>query len=140
MSTYYKFDNDGWYAGEIEADTQPENTTTISPDLTDTRGHRWDGSAWNPFGLSAADLAAAERAEALAKTVFTKLQIRRAMRSLGIEDKLNTLLASNATFNADWTDAQAIDLADSVLSSALSSGGITATEIESIKLAIAGIA
>lgn len=44
--------------------------------------------------------------------VFTKLAIRRACRALGLEEKLDTLLASNETFKADWMDAQEIDLAD----------------------------
>jgi hypothetical protein len=38
------------------------------------------------------------------------LQIRRACRTLGIEDKLNALLKSNEIFAADWADAQNIDL------------------------------
>jgi hypothetical protein len=42
--------------------------------------------------------------------IFTKLQIRRACRALGLEEKLNTLLQSNEIFAADWTDAQDIDL------------------------------
>ncbi len=44
--------------------------------------------------------------------VFTKLAIRRACRKLGLEEKLDNLLNSNATFKSDWTDAQEIDLND----------------------------
>ena len=67
------------------------------------------------------------------RTVFSKLAIRRAMRSLGIEAKLDALLAASAVFRADWTDAQEIDLADPVLLDALAAGIITAEEIAAIK-------
>lgn len=70
------------------------------------------------------------------QTIYTKLQIRRAMRSLGIEERLDALLASSATFAADWADAQEIDLADPVLMDALAAGGITDAEIEQIRGAI----
>ena len=70
------------------------------------------------------------------QTVFTKLAIRRAMRTLGIESKLDALLNASDTFRADWTDAVEIDLADPVLLRALSSGGLTEYEITQIKIAI----
>ena len=72
------------------------------------------------------------------QTVFSKLAVRRAMRSLGIEGKLDALLNASDTFRADWSDAQEIDLADPVLLQALSQGGISAEEIESIKSLITG--
>lgn len=68
--------------------------------------------------------------------VFTKLKIRRAMRTLGIEGKLNTLLAASETFANDWADAQEIDLADPVLVSALALGSVTQEEIEAIRRVI----
>ena len=71
-------------------------------------------------------------------TVFTKLQIRRAMRGLGIEAKLDALLEGSAMFRSDWQDAQEIDLADPVLVQALAAGSITAEEIEAVRAAIAG--
>ena len=71
-------------------------------------------------------------------TVFTKLQIRRAMRGLGIEDKLDALLAGSAMFRSDWQDAQEIDLADPVLVEALAAGSITDADIAAIRAAIAG--
>lgn len=67
------------------------------------------------------------------QTVFTKLKIRRAMRELDIEAKLDGLLNASAQFRADWTDAQDIDLTDPVLLSALQSGSISAEEIAEIK-------
>ena len=67
------------------------------------------------------------------KTVFSKLAIRRACRTLGLEGKLNALLASSDEFMSDWTDAQDIDLADPVLLQALQAGTFTQDEINSIK-------
>ena len=67
------------------------------------------------------------------QTIFTKLSIRRAMRELGIEAKLDALLNASAQFRADWTDAQDIDLADPVLIAALQAGTVTAEEIADIK-------
>ncbi len=67
------------------------------------------------------------------RTIFTKLAIRRAMRQLGIEAKLDNLLNASAQFRADWNDAQEIDLADPVLVAALGSGSITEAEIAQIK-------
>ena len=76
------------------------------------------------------------RPQAPEQTVFTKLAIRRAMRTLGIESKLDSLLNASDTFRADWTDAQEIDLADPVLLSALAYGGLTESEIAQIKSTI----
>lgn len=67
------------------------------------------------------------------RTIYTKLAIRRAMRELGIEAKLDALLNASAQFRADWNDAQEIDLADPVLIAALQAGSITAEEIAAIK-------
>lgn len=72
------------------------------------------------------------------QTVFTKLSIRRAMRSLGIEERLDALLAVSPTFAADWNDAQEIDLADPVLVEALAAGSITPEEVEAIRAAAGG--
>ena len=68
---------------------------------------------------------------------YTKLQIRRACRALGIESKLNDLLSSNAIFAADWSDAQEIDLQDEILKQALMQGNFTQTDIQQIKDVIA---
>ena len=65
--------------------------------------------------------------------VYSKLQIRRACRELGIESKLNDLLNSNEIFASDWSDAQDIDLADSILLQALKEGKFTDEEIDKIK-------
>lgn len=70
------------------------------------------------------------------QTVFTKLKIRRAMRALGLECQLNAILTSDATFAADWGDAQEIDLADPVLIAALAAAEITEAEIELVRKTI----
>lgn len=67
------------------------------------------------------------------QTIYSKLAIRRAMRDLNIEAKLDNLLNASAQFRADWQDAQEIDLADPVLIAALNAGSITAEEITAIK-------
>lgn len=72
------------------------------------------------------------------QTIYSKLAIRRAMRELGIEAKLDALLNASAQFRADWNDAQEIDLADPVLLSALESGTVTAEEIAQIKRVMNG--
>lgn len=64
---------------------------------------------------------------------YTKLQIRRACRELGIESKLNDLLKSNEIFASDWSDAQDIDLEDEILKQALMQGNFTQTDIQNIK-------
>lgn len=64
---------------------------------------------------------------------YSKLEIRRACRELGIENKLNLLLESSAEFKNDWLDAQCIDLTDSVLLEALKAGKFTDDEIKTIK-------
>ena len=67
------------------------------------------------------------------RTVFAKLEIRRAMRSLGIEEKLDALLSQNETVRKDWQNAREIDLNDEITKKALESGGITENEIFKIR-------
>ena len=81
------------------------------------------------FNPTAEQLKAAGYTEATvpvrkAKSVFTKLQIRRALRALGQEAVLDTALANEA-FRKDWNDAQDIDLEDDVFRQALAAQGIT---------------
>lgn len=70
------------------------------------------------------------------QTVFTKLQIRRAMRALEMEPILDAILESSTTFSSDWTDAQEIDLADPVFASAIAAAGITEEQIAAVKTKI----
>lgn len=67
------------------------------------------------------------------KTVFTKLEIRRACRDLQLQEKLNTLLNSAEQIKADWADAQNIDLADQMFVKAVDFGVFTKEEIQYIK-------
>ena len=67
------------------------------------------------------------------KKTYSKLQIRRACRALGIEYRLNGILNTNALFKADWNDATEIDLSDPILLQALQGGAFTPDEIEDIK-------
>jgi len=80
---------------------------------------------------------AVEKAAALGKTIFTRLQIRRALRDLGIESTLDNLLDTSETFKKDWSDASEIDLSDTITAAALSSVSI---DLDAVKLKIAGIA
>lgn len=70
------------------------------------------------------------------KTIFTKLQIRRACRALDLQKKLDLLLSSNQQFYDDWHDAQQIDLNDELMQQAVQMGAFTTAEIQSIKDAI----
>lgn len=67
------------------------------------------------------------------QSVFTKLQIRRAMRQLGIEHELNTILSGNVQFQSDWNDAQEIDLNDNLIQDAIQEGLITQEMIDTIR-------
>jgi len=60
----------------------------------------------------------------------SKLQIRRAMRALGIESQLDALLESSSEFKADWADAQVIDLSDVVTATALSQASIDLVSVK----------
>lgn len=74
-------------------------------------------------------------AAALAKSKFTKYQIRLAMRSLGIEATLDTLL-TNSAFRTDWNDAIEIDLNNAKTKQALESASI---DINAVKIAISNL-
>lgn len=49
--------------------------------------------------------------------VYSKLQIRRAARSIGKEDLLDKILNSSPQLYADWQDANEIDLYDDMITS-----------------------
>lgn len=67
---------------------------------------------------------------------FTKLQIRRAMRKLNIEDQLDNILENNSDFKKEWDDAIEIDLNDPMIQNIINQGFISAENIQRIKLAI----
>ena len=69
-------------------------------------------------------------------TVFTKLQIRRALRTLGQEAILDTALAASEQARKDWNDAQEIDLNDAVFKAALAEQGIEERTLRQIIIQI----
>jgi len=71
-----------------------------------------------------------------AKTTFTKLQIRRALRALGQEAVLDAALAADEQAQKDWNDAQEISLEDAVFKKALEDQGITEQQIHKIIIQI----
>ncbi|MHB9139800.1 MAG: hypothetical protein ACYC4Q_10405 [Victivallaceae bacterium] len=76
-----------------------------------------------------------KNAQSLLKSKFTKLQIRRALRSLGQEAALDILLADE-TFKKDWSDAIEIDLNDTMTKQALTSLNV---DINAVKIAISNL-
>lgn len=66
------------------------------------------------------------------QTVFTKLQIRRAFRKLGVEDELDAILSSNYEVQKDWNDAQVINLDDEVFKTALSANYVNEEFLKTI--------
>lgn len=67
------------------------------------------------------------------KTMFTKLQIRRAMRALNIEDQLDYILAKDGKFQKDWADALEIDLNDPMIQTIISEGLLSQETVNLIK-------
>lgn len=76
-----------------------------------------------------------KNAAALAKSKFTKLQIRRALRVLGQEAALDMLLTYE-TFKKDWADAIEIDLNDTLTKQALTSLNV---DVNAVKIAISNL-
>ena len=119
---YYKIEN-----GQIKDVTFPKISEEKRIELNHIKVE-YDGAV--ELAEDGVNLIPAKQKE---RTVFTKLEIRRAMRSLGIEEKLDTLLSQNETFRKDWQDAREIDLNDEITKIALESGGITENEIFKIR-------
>ena len=71
------------------------------------------------------------------RAVYTKLEIRNAMRELGIEAKLDALIRASPKFETEWREAQEIDLAYPTLRQALATGGVTREEVAAIRRKIA---
>jgi len=84
--------------------------------------------------MTAAEIEAAVQAKKLARTTFTKLEIREAFKSLDKEADLDTLLESNSEFKTYWLDATLVDLEHPVSIQALTS--FTSSETETLKLQI----
>lgn len=94
----------------------PDGYTTVEPP-DDDKTYYFDGSKWNRI---------------IIPKIYSKLSIRRACRKLGLETKLDTLLSSNATFKADWDDANEINLNDNVTSQALRTNAFTDAEYDAV--------
>ena len=97
-----------------------------------------DGAAvFNPTAeqLAAAGYVRADATVRKVKSVFTKLQIRRALRALNQESVLDSALANEA-FRKDWNDAQEIDLEDTVFKQALAAQGISERQIRQVIIQI----
>ena len=119
---YYKIEN-----GQIKDVTFPKISEAKRLELNHIKVE-YDGAV--ELADDGVNLIPAKQKE---RTVFAKLEIRRAMRSLGIEQKLDDLLSQNETFRKDWQDAREIDLNDEITKKALESGGITENEIFKIR-------
>lgn len=119
---YYKIEN-----GQIKDVTFPKISEAKRIELNHIKVE-YDGAV--ELAEDGVNLIPAKQKE---RTVFAKLEIRRAMRSLGIEQKLDALLSQNETFRKDWQDAREIDLNDEITKKALESGGITENEIFKIR-------
>lgn len=46
MTVYFLYDPEKYFAGSIEADAQPENSTTVEPELQEGYWFKFDGIAW----------------------------------------------------------------------------------------------
>ena len=68
-------------------------------------------------------------AEICRQSIYKKLNIRRAMRELGLESVLNTFL-QNEQFKTDWDDATEINLDDAMVQSALQSASLDVNQIK----------
>lgn len=66
------------------------------------------------------------------RTIFSKLEIRRAMRALQCEDILNNLLKQDEEFAYDWQDATEIDIEDEMFKKVVSRGIINSDLIDKI--------
>ena len=119
---YYKIEN-----GQIKDVTFPKISEAKRLELNHIKVE-YDGAV--ELAEDGVNLIPAKQKE---RTVFAKLEIRRAMRSIGIEEKLDALLSQNETFRKDWQDAREIDLNDEITKIALESGGITENEILKIR-------
>ncbi len=143
MTRYLKFDNNGFCTGEapkqmvkdgklILGYNKPSNEEMLLAD-----GYiRYDGNE-SLSNLQLMDgqisLINAPSFEPITRTVFSKLQIRRAMRALGQEEKLDQIISGGlSTFAKDWNDAQDIDLNDPVFREALQQWEITQAELDQI--------
>ena len=145
MTRFFKFLNDGTCIGEAPYSTIKNgelilgyNKPTNEAMLLEDGYVKYEGSK-DCFHIRLENGAVVELPDEPypMNTVFTKLQIRRAMRKLGKEDQLDAMLSGNAEVQKDWQDAQDIDLSDEVFKQALTafdvSDGFISEIIEAIE-------
>ena len=70
--------------------------------------------------------------ETASKTVFTKLEIRRALRALGMEETLDELLNSDIQLKNEWNDCQEIDFNDPAVANAKTLGLVTDSTLNAV--------
>lgn len=46
MTIYFTYDTDKYFSGTLEADTAPENSTTVEPELKDGYWSKFNGKSW----------------------------------------------------------------------------------------------
>lgn len=71
-------------------------------------------------------------AQICTRSIYTKLEIRRAMRALGNESMLDALI-TNTAFAKDWNDAIEINLSDALVADALA---LVQVDVNAVKLKI----
>ncbi len=65
--------------------------------------------------------------------LYTKLEIRRALRAAGKESELDAILSGNTSFAKDWADAQEININDPLILTAVQQGYISQDLIDIVK-------
>jgi hypothetical protein len=108
---------------EVADDFYKDGFTTIKPPL-DTK------CDWNESTQSWDIDTSIDQSELDAMIHIEKLAIRRAMRAMGDEEKLNTLLNSSQVFRDDWADSTLINTADPVFLQALAMIDINIDDIK----------
>lgn len=138
----YAIIKNGKVANVIEADEADEASVAVIADRlgaiavqSETAGKGMSYVNGEFIAVIAPTAEEIQHTAAIAKNKFTKLQIRRAMRSLGIEAILDGLL-TNEAFAKDWTDAIEIDLSDPMTAQALSYVNV---DINAVKIAISNL-
>jgi len=123
-----KVDNNLVYNGlSKQHDTkQPIPRGWIAADPPSADGiWQWSNSAWKRLEKYPEPII-----NSFEQKSFKKIDIRRACRELGIEDKLDALIKLNPIFERDWLDSDIINLDDPVVAEALQFANF---DIEKIK-------
>lgn len=79
-----------------------------------------------------------EQPTVVIKRNYSKLDIRRACRTLDLQHKLNKLINATEQIAADWADANQIDLEDEMFIKAIEFGLFEQQQIDAVKQFIGG--